>query len=413
MRRQWSLIGLAAVSRFSGGILMGTALAVFVESQGSPLLAGVLAAAYFAGLMVFSPVWGAVADVTGRRRAVMVATGLLSAAAVLPLLVVRGVWAAIGVRALFAVFAAGYAPVVLAIVSHHGGASGRGRSVGIYNSTRSGGFALGQLGAGALLGVVAPASTPVVLAVAALSVLCALAAVGIRDPTPTPPKASWREVGSEVRRRLLPAPENRDHLRTNGLGWLYVALAARNLCVLGVMALMGPYLLGEVGVSGPVMGGLLAVNHGSQVAFMFLLGVVADRTGRKPLIAAGMAGSGLFAVVAAGMTLPAAGLARVAVAAFGFLLLGFVFSAMTTGAVAFIGDVAPDERESELMGLRGTAKGLGGVFGPPLVGLAATAYSYETAFATASLLAFGASALVAFRLTESRPARGVGSPADD
>ena len=413
MRRQWSLIGLAAAARFSGGILMGTALAVYVESQGSPLFAGVLAAAYFAGLMVFSPVWGAIADVTGRRRAVMVATGVLSAVAVLPLLVVEGVWAAIGVRALFAVFAAGYAPVVLAIVSHHGGASGRGRSVGLYNSTRSGGFAAGQLGAGALLGVVAPASTPVVLAVFGLSMLCAVAAVGIDDPTPTPPKASWREVGSEVTRRLFPAPDDREHLRTKGLGWLYVALAARNLCVLGVMALMGPYLLGEVGVSGPVMGGLLAINHGSQVAFMFLLGVVADRTGRKPLIALGMAGSGVFALVAAASTLPAPGLGRVVVAGGAFLLLGFVFSSMTTGAVAFIGDVAPPERESELMGLRGTAKGLGGVFGPPLVGFTATYYSYEAAFAAASVLAFGASLLVAWRLTESRPAATSGTPADD
>ncbi|WP_255195531.1 MFS transporter [Halorarius litoreus] len=414
MRRQWTLIGLAAATRFSSGMLMGTALAVYVESQGSPLFAGVLAAAYFAGLMVFSPVWGAIADVTGRRRAVMVATGLLSAVAVIPLLFVDGVWAAIGARALFSVFAAGYAPVVLAIVSHHGGASGRGRSVGIYNSARSGGSAAGNLGAGVLLGFVAPASPAVLFAVAGLSMVCVLAAAYIDDPTPTPPAASWQAVGAEVKRRLFPAPDDRGHLRTKGLRWLYVGLAARNLCVLGVMALMGPYLLLEVGVSGPVMGGLLAVNHGSQVAFMFLLGVVADRVGRKPLIALGMAGSGLFAVVAAAMTLPSPGIGRVLVAGTGFLLLGFVFSSMTTGAVAFIGDVAPPERESELMGLRGTAKGLGGVFGPPLVGLAATYYSYEAAFAAASTLAFAASVLVAWRLTESRPAATArGSPADD
>ncbi|WP_435193826.1 MFS transporter [Natronomonas sp. EA1] len=411
-RRIWGLIGLSAFTRFAGGILMGTAFAVYVESAGSPLLAGVLAACYYAGLMVFSPVWGALADVTGRRRAVMVLTALLSAVVVLPLLVVQSVWAAIGVRALFAVFFAGYAPVVLAIVSHHGGATGRGRSVGLYNSARSGGFASGQVGAGVLVGLVAPAGTAVVLAVAGLSALCALAAAFIEDPTPTSPSTSWSEVLTEIRSRLFPAPDERGHLDTNGLRWLYVALAARNLCVLGVMALMGPYLLRNVEVSGAMMGSLLAVNHGSQVAFMFLLGVVADRLGRKPLIVGGMAGSAAFAVVAAVMTYPD-GVGRILVAGGAFLLLGFSFSAMTTGAVAFIGDVAPTGRESELLGLRGTAKGLGGVFGPPLVGLAATAYGYETAFAAASVVACFAVLVVTVGLVESRPAAASGVPADD
>lgn len=411
-RRAWGLIGLTAFTRFASGILMGTALAVYVESAGSPLLAGVLAAFYYAGLMVFSPVWGALADVTGRRRAVMAVTGLASAVVVLPLLVVQSVTVAIGVRALFAVFFAGYAPVVLAIVSHHGGASGRGRSVGLYNSARSGGFASGQVGAGVLVGLVAPAGTEVVLAVAGLSALCALGAAFVEDPTPTPPSTSWGAVLSEIRARLFPAPDERGHLAANGLGWLYVALAARNLCVLGVMSLMGPYLIRNVEVSGVMMGSLLAVNHGSQVAFMFLLGIVADRLGRKPLIVGGMVGSAAFAVVAAGMTYPD-GLGRIAVAGGAFLILGFSFSAMTTGAVAFIGDVAPTGRESELLGLRGTAKGLGGVFGPPLVGLAATAYGYETAFAGASVVAFLAVVVVAVGLVESRPDVGNATPADD
>jgi MFS family permease len=103
---------------------------------------------------------------------------------------------------------------------------------------------------------------------------------------------------------------------------------------------------------------------------------------------------------------------------------------MTTGAIAFIGDVAdelresaarqsesdgvaPAERESELMGLRSTAKGVGGVLGPPLFGVVATVASYETAFLGGSVLAFAATALVGGRLVESRTDAGRAVAADD
>jgi MFS family permease len=117
-----------------------------------------------------------------------------------------------------------------------------------------------------------------------------------------------------------------------------------------------------------------------------------------------MAGSGLFALLAALATTPAPGITRVIVAGAAFLVLGTSFSAMATGAVSFIGDVAPPDRESELMGLRSTAKAVGGVAGPVLLGTAATLTSYEAAFAGGSLLAFAAALLAALALVESRPA---------
>jgi MFS family permease len=449
VRTQWLLLATAAVSRFGGGVLMGTAMAVYVGREGSPLAVSAVATAYFAGLMLASPVWGAVADVTGRRRAVMVVTGTLATLAAAPLAVADGVWAPVGLRGLYAVFAAGFAPVALTIASERGGESGRGRSLGTFNSARSGGFAGGQFVAGLLLGAVA--RPELYLVVAGLSAVSTVAAAFLVDPiddgaddgpgpsvaadggdpgdggnpSGTPTRA---ELLREVRDRLFPAAGDRGHFRVKGLRWLYVALAVRNVTVLGVMALMAPYLVDIVGVAEAVMGALLAVNHGTQVAAMYLLGVAADRVGRKPLIVVGMAGSGAFALFAAAATLPAAGagvlgvvgpawlgtgLARVGVAAGALFLLGISFSAMTTGAVAFIGDVAPAGRESELMGLRSTAKGLGGIIGPTLVGGAATLAGYPAAFALASTLAFAAAGLAGLALVESRPAGGRSVPADD
>ena len=434
-RTQWALVALAAATRFGSGALMGTAMAVYVGRLGSPLAVSLVATAYFAGLMLFAPVWGALADVTGRRRAVMVGTGALATLAALPLAIGGGVWLPVGLRGLYAVFAAGFAPVALAIASERGGERKRGRSMGTFNSARSGGFAGGQFISGILLGALA--RPDLYLVVAGLSATSTVAAAVLVDPKPAADTAAPAATDGgkptrgalfrEIRRRLLPAAGEREHFRRKGLRWLYVALAVRNVTVLGVMALMAPYLVDVVGVSEPVMGGLLAVNHGTQVGAMYLLGIAADRVGRKPLIVLGMAGSGGFALVAAAATAPATtagllgftgpawlgtGLARVAIAGGSLFLLGVSFSAMTTGAVAFIGDVAPAGRESELMGLRSTAKGVGGVIGPTLVGAVATLFGYPGAFAVASVLAFVAAGLAGLGIVESRPVARP-APADD
>ncbi|MEF8831024.1 MAG: MFS transporter [Halobacteriales archaeon] len=402
-RRQQAVIALAAATRFGSGILMGTAMAVYVSRSGSEFAVSMVLTAYFLGMMLFAPVWGAVADVTGRRRAVMVLTGVLATLAVLPLAAVDGVWTPIGFRGLYAAFAVGFVPVMLTVVSTRGGREGRGRSVGFFNSARAVGFAGGQLAAGALLGLLV--SSELYLVIAGLSLLSTVATLFVVDPTPdTDADPSVEELIGEVRDRLFPGVEDREHLRTHGLRWLYVALALRNMTVLGTMSLMPPYLLGEVGASEPTMGVLLALNPISQAAFMYLFGRVADRAGRKPLVVAGMAGSGVFALLAAGASVPKSGAVRIAAIGFALLVIGAAYSAMTTGAIAFIGDVAPADRESELMGLRSTAKGVGGVLGPPLFGATATVGSIQASFAGGSVLALVAAVLTAGTLVESRRA---------
>ncbi len=413
-----SVVALAAASRFAAGILMGTGLAFYVgEAGGSASLVGAVTTAYFLGMMLLSPFWGAVADVTGRRRAVLVVTGVAATLAVLPLLVVpgidttvtlgpvsiSGVYLPIGVRGVYAVFAVGFSPVMLTVASARGGDEDRGRSLGFFNSARAVGFTGGQLAVGFLLGVLAPAGLYLVIAVASL--VSTVAAAFVADPTPTPEETpSLGAVLSEVRRRLLPAAADRRHFSRNGLGWLYVALALRNTTVIGVMGLMPVYLPGRLGLTELQMGALLALNPAGQVVFMLAFGRLSDRVGRKPLVVGGMGGSALFAVLAAGAAVVPGTLARLAVGGVAFLVIAAAFSAMTTGALAFIGDVAPDDRESELMGLRSTAKGVGGVIGPLLLGGVATLTSYEAAFAVGSGLALVAAGLAYVALTESRPA---------
>ncbi|TKR27665.1 MFS transporter [Natronomonas salsuginis] len=399
-RRQWITLGLATFTRFSGAILMGTVLAVIVEARASAFAAGLVGTAYYAGLMLFSPFWGAFADITGRRRLVLIVTGIGGLLAVLPLLVADSVPVAIGSRGVYAAFLAGFAPVALTIASHHGGTAGRGRSIGLFNSARSGGFAFGYVVSGALLEYVTPVD--IYWAIAAITAVSTVALVAVSDPTPTPARdVSVGELIAETRRRLFPAPSDRGHLHRNGLAWLYVAVTLRNVAVLGIMAIIAPYLISVVGVAEFTMGVLLAFNHGSQTGFMYALGIVSDRTGRKPLVVVGMAGSAVFALLAAGLTLVPPGSLRLVFGAGTFVVLGASFSAMTIGGLAFISDVSPEGRESELMGIRETARGIGGVAGPAAVGAVATLSSYEAAFAAASLLAVVATVVVARGLRET------------
>ncbi|MFB6220038.1 MAG: MFS transporter [Halolamina sp.] len=400
--RQQLLIGVAAAARFASGILLGTGLAFYLgRNDASALVVGLVTTAYFLGMTVFSPFWGAVADVTGRRRTVLVVTGLGATLAILPLFAFSGVWVPVLSRGLYAIFAVGFAPVMLAVVSTRGGEEGRGRALGFFNSARAAGFTGGQLAVGVLLGMLAPRG--LYLVIGGISLLSTLVVVFLDDshaPRPdTQPTVS--ELLAEVRSRLLPAVGDRDHLRRNGLWMLYVALAFRNATVIGLMGLMPVYLPETLGLTELQMGALLAINPAGQTVFMLLFGRVADAWGRKPLIVVGIASSGAFALVAAAATL-FAGPARLVVVGASFVVIAAAFSAMTTGALAFIGDVAPDDRESELMGLRSTAKGVGGVGGPVIIGGLATLVGYPTAFAAGSVLAFLAAGLAGWKLVESR-----------
>jgi len=400
--RQRSVVGFAAGSRMMTTFLLTTTLAVYVGRLGSPFEVSMVQTVNFVGMLLLAPVWGAIADITGRRRAVLLGSGLLASAAGLPLLVVESVWGMIGIRGLYAAFVAGFVPVMLAVASAHGGATGRGRSIGFFNSAYAVGFTCGQLGAGFLLGLLFPEQLFAV--VAAFSLLSTVVVLFLSDPAPQPERRPTAgELLAEIRSRLLPAVEDRAHLRRNGLRWLYVALALRNMTVLGVGSLLPPYLIDTVGVSAFVMGAILAFNPASQTVCMYIFGRIADLMGRKPLIVVGMAGSGLHAMLAAASILPDTIGVRGVVAGVAMVMLGASYSSMATGALAFIGDVSPAVRQGELMGLRSTAKGVGGVFGTLLMGSLATMTSYATAFAAGSVLAVLAALLTALALTESKP----------
>lgn len=405
VNRQETAVAVAAGANKWAAILMGTVMAVYVGREGSAFAVNMVTATFYFGLTVFSPLWGAVADVLGRRRLVLVLSAALAALAVLPLTVVDGVVGPLAFRTLFAVFAAGFLPVALAIVSERGGDDGRGRAIGVFSSGAAVGFMLGQLLSGVLVDALDRSTGYLVIAAVAGAV--AVVCLVVEDPgggRATGGRVTPRRLWRETIRRVVPTTGTA-HLRRNGLHWLFVASFLRNSTVLGLSSLLPVYLVTDVGVSPFVMGVVLAVNPAVQILGMYGMGRLSDRVGRRTLVLFGLAGSGLHSTVLALAVLPGSVRVRALVAAAGLFTLGISFSALQTGVVAFIGDVAPDGRESELIGLRSTARGLGGMVAPPLIGLAANALGFEPVFLLVSLLSWIGLGLVAAFVTESHDPR--------
>lgn len=393
-------IALGAGTQFGTILFIGTVMAVYVGERGSPFAVSMVLSAYFLGMMVFAPVWGVIADVTGRRRAVLFVTAVGATITLPVLFVVDSVWGQIGIRVVFSIFTVGFLPVILTIVSERGEESTRGRSVGFFTSTRSIGSAASQFGAGVLLGYFFPQQ--LYLIATGFSAVTILAVLLLEDPTPDPENdLEWADFSEQVRERIVPTGIV-SRLDT-GLRWMYIALVLRNVTVMGTMSLMPVYILQQVGSSEFTMGVLLGLGPAVQIASMYAVGRLSDSMGRKPLLLVGVAGSGLFPLAASAALLAPALVVREVVVGLGFVTKALAYSALTIGSVTFVGDVADVAEESELMGLRSTAKGIGGIVGPALIGGIATAASMEAAFVAGGLLVLAGAVPLRTRLTETNP----------
>lgn len=386
-----------ATVAFTNGIpptLSFTVLAILVErAGGSSVAVSMVVTVHFVGILFFAPVWGAVADITGRRRGVIVGTTALATVALVLIGITSSVVGYIGLRGLYAVFFAGFAPLMFTIVSEHGGVDGRGRLLGEFNSARSVGFALGQFLAGVFIARFT--SFEIFLVLGVTSFITLLGTVYVDDPSPierTTPTLS--DLFARVRTRLVPISGKRGEFWDSGLFSLYLGTVLQSIAFFGLLSLLPVYLVSEVGVAEVLVGVFLAINPGGRVLFMYVFGHFSDTRTHKPMILIGLLGTGVFTVTMAVASVPGAPLYRQGLATLALIAIAIALSAFTIGSLAFISAVAPLKRESELMGLRDTARAVGGIVGPVLLGSVVTLLGFERGFLVWTLFPLLGTAIV-------------------
>ncbi|MFB6166986.1 MAG: MFS transporter [Candidatus Nanohaloarchaea archaeon] len=341
-------------------------LQLYVKGLGaSPLQVSLLEATFWTGIFVFSPLWGALSDASGRRKVFLVAS-ILSAALVIPLFAYADtVWKVLAVRFGFAVLASAFPPVALASMSAGAETGHRGRSLAPYNFSRAAGFLIGWGAAGILVDLAG--FRYAFYAMAGVGVLGFISSLKVED-VDTPEEVSLREVWEKARSRWVPSIHD-PSLRERGLNYLYLSIFLRKAGILGLNSLVVVYAVDVVGLSASFAGLMLAFNPLLQILFIDLFGTVVDRHGRKKVILLGFLGTvpvPLLLSVASGPVVFGAA----------YALVGFSFAAVVQGTTAFIGDVAPENRQGELMGFRRSAQGFAGITGPLIAGTVATAYGY-------------------------------------
>lgn len=105
-----------------------------------------------------------------------------------------------------------------------------------------------------------------------------------------------------------------------------------------------------------------------QIIFMQRSGWIADNVGRKPLMFFGIVGSGVYALMVSLASLVPAMTTRIFLVGLSNAVLAISFSALSTSASTFIGDLSSFKNESQLQSLRLMAIGFGGAIGPLRVG---------------------------------------------
>src|SRR5204862_4342170 len=172
---------------------------------------------------------------------------------------------------------------------------------------------------------------------------------------------------------VRPAPTQRPSSRRASAGVFTVTLLAR--CGVGaVLPVIPHYVHGPLGDGDIAVGFAIGAFAFTALAGRPLAGHIADRRGRRPVVAGGSA----LAAVAGGMYLVPAGLPGLIAAR---LVLGVGEGAVFTAGATWVVDLAPPGRRGRVIGLYGLAVWGGLSLGPPIGDVLLRASSFDAVWA--------------------------------
>ena len=354
------------LARLSYQMARSPVLPRFAESLGAaPELIGMVVAASTVTGVLFKLPAGALSDILGRRR-VMLLGAVFFAVPPFVYPIVKDTGALLALRFVHGFATAIFAPVASAYVAGLGEA-GRGVRLGWFSSANDLGATAGPLVGGLILYAMASFAASYLL-VGLLGVL----ALGVALLVPkteteiTPAESSVAARAAEFRDGL------RDVITTPPV---LAAAAAEATMYLGFGAFLGflPLYARTVGLNDAAIAVVLAVQLTIAVLAKPVTGNLSDRLGRKPVIVFGLFASAAALPLIFRMT-SFAGLVAVVP------LLGLGVAAVTPATNALIADLVAARRLGTGMGVFGTIWDIGEAAGPILAGILIGQIGYEPAF---------------------------------
>jgi len=361
-----AVITASCLARLSYQMARSPVLPRFAESLGAaPELIGMIVAASTVTGVLFKLPAGALSDLLGRRRVMLLGAVffavppfvypfVIDAAALLALRFVHGFATAI------------FAPVASAYVAGLGEAA-RGARLGWFSSANDLGATAGPLIGGLILYATASFATSYLL-VGMLGVL----ALGMTLLLPeTEPKTTLAQSSLTAR-----AAEFWDGLRdVITTPAVLTAAAVEATMYLGFGAFLGflPLYARNVGLNDGAIAVVLALQLTVALLAKPFTGNMSDRLGRKPVIVLGLFASAAALPLIFRMT-SFAGLVAVVP------LLGLGVAAVTPATNALIADLVAVRRLGTGMGVFGTIWDVGEAAGPILAGILIGQIGYEPAF---------------------------------
>ena len=387
-----AIVLASLLARFGYQMARSPVLPRFAEHLGAaPELIGVIVAASTVTGIVFKLPAGALSDVLGRKRMMVLGAVFFAgppflyplvndAAQLLALRFVHGF-----ATAIFSPVAAAY----VAALSRHGAGRGaeygRGVRMGWFSSAGDIGSAAGPLLGGIVLYYTASFAASYLL-VGAIGVLTLVLVIALPEPV-RPAADGTTSLGARVAafRQGL-----RDVVATPAI---FLASGVEAVMYLGFGAFLGflPIYARSIPLHDAEIAGVIAVQLAVAALAKPFAGWLSDRTGRKPAIVVGL--------VACAAVLPLIFRAHSLAALLALApLLGLGVATVTPVTNAFIADVAAAHRLGAAMGVFGTIWDIGEAAGPIVAGFLIGWLGYASAFdaiaAIMLLFAAGFAALV-------------------
>ncbi len=367
-------------------------LPLFTQSLGAdPATLGFVVAASTITGIVFKAPSGALSDILGRRKVLLMGMAFFGLVPFLYLLV-NSYWQLAAVRFLHGLATAIFGPVAAAMVADLF-AKQRGEKIGWYASATTTGKLLGPLLGGYILLVTEFKEVYLIVGIiGAISLLIAMFGINENNfPSKSKPKEA-QPVLSALRKMRRGFTEVLSDFRISVVS----AVDAMSYLAVGALETFLPlYAIFVLGLDSGKVGLLFAVQAGTTLLSRPIMGKLSDTFGRKPMIISGLLVS---AVSLAAVTLIGNFyLLMVLVAVYG---LGVAITDSST--TAMIADLSKARNYGAAMGVQGTILDIGHASGPILAGIMVKYFSYSSAFIMAAIFLVFAALLFGFFVRDNQ-----------